>query len=128
MFITRLLEKIYQLGQPIQLLFQEPEILKTWDDYLWSYSATSFLPHDLFSETPDCPIVLLTAKDALAAHPILLNLASQIPAAFPSTLERAIEVVSSDPEDLRISRERYRGYQALGFEIKTHKLETNTTK
>jgi len=43
--VPRLLEKILNEGSSVAFLFKEKERLKYFDEFLWVYSADSFLPH-----------------------------------------------------------------------------------
>ena len=43
--VTRLLEKILEEGSRVAFLFKEKDSLNYFDDFLWTYSKESFLPH-----------------------------------------------------------------------------------
>jgi DNA polymerase-3 subunit chi len=52
---------------------------------------------------------------------LLVNLADQPPADLDS-YTRIIEIVDSDPERKRLSRERYKHYREKGCALETHNL------
>jgi len=119
----RLVRKVHRSGARILVWCEDPVALSQFDQLLWTFSETDFIPHvvasdPLASETP----VLLTAEaiDTLH-HEVLVNLGRQTPPMF-SRFDRLIEVVSGDDEDRTLARDRWRFYKDRGYPLNAHDL------
>ena len=107
------------------LLTNSLDLSRRLDDLLWTYSDRTFLPHDVW--TGEEPADSLS-KILIGEHPapdayreLLVNLADQPPADL-DRYTRIIEIVDSDPERKRLSRERYKLYRERGCALETHNL------
>lgn len=119
----RLVRKVHRSGARILVWCEDPVALSQFDQLLWTFSETDFIPHvvasdPLAAETP----VLLTAEaiDTLH-HEVLVNLGRQTPPMF-SRFDRLIEVVSGDDEDRTLARDRWRFYKDRGYPLNAHDL------
>ena len=67
-------------------------------------------------------VVLIGESPAPPSHrQLLINLANRLPDDF-GNFERIAEIVDVDPENKRLSRERYKAYRERGCELDTHNL------
>ena len=85
-----------------------------------TYDLT-FLPHAVASspQAAETPILLSTNLAELRGD-VLLLLDDHLPEGWKDAFERfsrIIDVVSTDPEELRLSRDRYRAYRKAGVEL-----------
>ena len=90
------------------------------DKLLWHYPATAFMPHchcDTEAATLT-PVILNDGNERKFPHHELLISLHEECAPFFSRFERVIEIVSSDAEDSRRGRERYRFYKDRGYELR----------
>ena len=122
------------------LIDKDDELLSTLDEALWSYDATSFIPHQrllhaTISEPKDASKSVQENNEALA--PVLLS--SYMPADFKGIVlnttihpvnrfmaatnnaqpTRVLELIKPDPESTQEGRHKYKAYQQLGYEL-TH--------
>lgn len=125
-YACRLTRKALHAGCRIVVRHQDATQQAQFDDLLWSFSDTDFLPHvaiddPLAAHTP----VLLSLDDQTAGvdqlaatghNQILLNLSDTVPADF-TQFERLIEIVPAAPEATQAGRERYRHYQKQGYPL-----------
>jgi DNA polymerase-3 subunit chi len=120
-YACRLTRKALAAGCQLVVRHQNQSQLAEFDQLLWAFSDTDFLPHvtvldPLASHTP----VLLSLEaenDAgIDSHhnQILLNLSDNIPADF-ARYERLIEIVPQAA--MQAGRERYRHYQQQGYQL-----------
>ncbi len=127
-YACRLIRKIVNAGQanaaaPLVVFCQDEDRLQQFDDLLWQFSPTDFIPHvratdPLAKDTP----VLLTADDArLPVHHLLLNL-DDAPPPFFSRYVRLLEVVSLLDDDKLKARERFTFYRDRGYAMTRHDL------
>ena len=107
----------------------EREVLDRFDQALWTYQATGFVPHvragsPLAAETP---IVLSDSGDNLPHHDVLLNLSGEWPPFF-STFERLLEIVAVDEADKELARKRYSFYKERGYDIRVNDIDAGGRK
>ncbi len=118
-YSCRLLRKIWA-GQLRVVVVAERELLQALDAALWSVGPTEFIPHCQAgapaSTLAASPIWLAEAWPEGAAHEVMLNLGAGVPAHFDQ-VERYLEVVSTEPEDVQAGRQRWRHYQERGIAI-----------
>ncbi len=96
--------------------------LQAFDQYLWAYDATSFVPHVFASSAlaASTAVVLSTADEGLngdvphSHYGLLIHLGRTVPERF-SRYERVIELVASDEASVLKGRERYKWYKQRGY-------------
>jgi len=91
----------------------------TLDKLLWHYPATAFIPHSRgdAGATVQMPVILVHGGDKFPHHELLISLHDEcLP--FFSRFERVIEIITSDAEDSRLGRERFKFYRDRGYELR----------
>ena len=124
-YACRLLRKA-NAARALVTVTGEPDLMRELDGALWTFSALEFLPHcHAASATPQVlaksPVVLTESLAETPHHEVLVNLGVAVPRGF-ERFERLIEVVSQDPEDRQLARERWRHYADRGYAITRHDL------
>jgi len=89
------------------------------DRLLWTRDQLSFIPHcradsPLAAETP---ILIADRLEQVAQTERLMNLSSEIPAAY-QRFQSLIEVVGQEEEERQAARERVRFYKEQGCEVR----------
>ncbi len=89
------------------------------DKLLWQYPATAFIPHcrSDAEEAAQMPVVIDQGSDKFPCHDLLISLHDECTPFF-SRFDRVIEIVSSDAEDGRLGRERFKFYRDRGYELR----------
>jgi DNA polymerase-3 subunit chi len=102
---------------PLFVRFSDVAAMQAFDDLLWTFDASSFVPHGI--DDPHAPICLgLVAPDSFVG--CCLNLADD--AADPARFERILEIIGST-DDARIQgRHRFRWYRQQGIEPQTFEV------
>ena len=124
-FACRLLRKAHRQGERVMVTAPAP-VLEALDRALWTFAAHEFVPHRrLGADRPSpavvtrTPIWLSEGPTPTPCPPILLNLGAPMPATLHS-FSRVIEVLDTDPDEVRTGRARWRDYAARGLNIKHH--------
>lgn len=143
-FACRLVEKISRLGREVCINTIDAQQSQQFDELLWAYNPTSFIPHESCIGRSDTAIAPEAAADAksktltdissetakvwishdenfLDHHDTLINLSTKQPPHF-SRFERLVEIVVQEESILAASRERYRFYQERGYPINNHDM------
>ena len=121
-YSCRLLRKIVARDLRVVVTCAQDELAQL-DQRLWSEPANGFLPHCLASAPAATleatPIWLALALPPQAGCRVLLNWGADPPEQLAG-IERLLELVSTDPADAQAGRQRWRHYQARGFEIQPY--------
>jgi len=122
--------KRYLAGDRLLVYCSDGARLTAFDRLLWAFDDISFIPHVRADDrlAPETPVVLTASSPEAAraamggeAQPWLLNLDDGCPPGSES-FARIMEVVSDDPAERQVARERWRAYQALGLQLNAHDL------
>ena len=123
-FACRLAARAYDASARVVVWSPQPELLDRFDQTLWSYQPTRFVPHchhdsPLAAETP---VILARSGESLPHHDVLLNLGQEWPPFFAS-FDRVLEIVGTDDADKERARARYAFYKQRGYELKVNDIE-----
>jgi DNA polymerase III subunit chi len=92
----------------------ENEALKAFDAHLWTFDASSFVPHVFASNAlaSKTPVLLSVGNEALphSHYALGINLGTSVPEHF-ARFERLIELVASDEASVLAGRERFKFYK-----------------
>lgn len=120
----RLLRKAYLSGANV-VVTAEPEVLAAFDELLWSFSPTDFVPHCRASESDNSlsgtPVLLAESLVAVPPHGVLVNLGQETPDGF-ERFERVIEVVTQADDERLAARSRWKYYTDRGYAMQRHDL------
>lgn len=132
-FICRLTEKAWSHDNDVYIHTQDEQHATKYDELLWTFNETSFVPHQLFSNnTNQDDLNQATAKNILIGHhatdeiptkyhDVLINLNDDTPSFF-SQFERVAEIITTDETSRSKGRERYQFYRDRGYALETHKM------
>ncbi len=122
LLVCELARRGYAANLPILVLACDAAQAEALDDLLWSFDPDEYLPHQIVGtdEGEDDTPILIAAPDAdTAPRPLLINLRDAAPT---GAFERVLEVVPADPAARGPLRERWKHYQALGFDVAKHDM------
>ncbi|MCF6226416.1 MAG: DNA polymerase III subunit chi [Xanthomonadales bacterium] len=117
--LCTLVRKAWTAGFKTSILVKDAEQAKKLDEALWQDSG--FLAHEILSteKHSQAPTSLVTTAKHL--QPLVINLSSQPLQAF-NKLQRVLEIVPNQASLRQQSRDHYRNYQQLGWQLKMHKI------
>ncbi len=131
-FACRLLRKAYRQGARV-LVLAPRERLALLDRLLWTFDERDFIPHLVVSSlrgpadadadrAARTPIWLAEEHAAVAGRPglpsIVVNLGAPAPAL--QGVQRLIEVLGVEADEVGAGRQRWRAYKQQGLDIRHH--------
>lgn len=118
-FACRLIEKAYRSRCKVYVHLNNEAEAKAFDELLWSFRDSSFIPHGLISSESleeNCPIHLGYAELQPPNFDVMVNLANEIPSTV-ARYKRVLEVVIQQDDVLSATRNHYRYYKERGYPI-----------
>jgi len=124
--VCRLAEKAWREGRTIHIRCDAADSVTYFDDLLWTYKDTAFLPHAKLDSTEAVGVSVTLGHGGQTPDTadVLINLGDDVPDYF-SRFERVMETTGSDAHGRTAARERYRFYQERGYMLNTHKLDSH---
>ncbi len=120
----RLAEKAYLASQSVLIWHTERAELEMLDERLWTFTDTSFVPHDWLGGGAEAP-VMLSVEPPAGPVQILIHLGlSMQPPPFLAHVARVIEIVDGEPSRRDAGRARFKAYRRMGLSPGTHTLQT----
>lgn len=91
------------------------------DDLLWAFDEDAYVPHQIAGDEEDelAPVLIAPPEIDAPLRPLVINLRD---AAVEGSFERVLEVVPADASARGPLRERWKQYQARGFELNKHDM------
>ena len=125
-FICRLTEKAWLQNNAIYIHTMDEAHSSKYDELLWTFNETSFIPHQLDateSDKSDKAVLIghQSTADITHHHDVLINLNHEAPSFF-SQFDRVAEIITNDETSKIKGRERYQFYRDRGYALETHKM------
>ena len=121
----RIIEKAFDVGHRVYVRVANAAEAQRLDDLLWTFSDRAFIPHQVWNSEEaahDVVKVLIGESPAPANHrDVLVNISGKLPEEI-AAFTRIAEIVDTDPERKRLSRELYKQYREAGCALDTHNL------
>ena len=122
LLVCELARRGYAANLPILVLARDAAQAEAIDDLLWAFDPDEYLPHQIAGMDEgddDTPILVATPQMDVPSRALLINLRDAAPA---GSFQRVLEVVPADPSARGPLRERWKHYQALGFELNKYDM------
>jgi DNA polymerase-3 subunit chi len=104
LLVCELAKKAYAAQQPTLILARDHEQAHAIDELLWAFDDDAMIPHQLAGDDDDAQTAVLIVPPDVDTP--------------DRPCQRVLEVVAADPDARDGSRERWREYQRLGFELR----------
>jgi DNA polymerase-3 subunit chi len=116
--VCALVAKAFAQRMRTALFIPDPQVAQACDRLLWTFQATSFLPHCFAHDrlAPETPVLIVQRPEDAGHDELVVNVSPDTPPSF-SRFRRLIEVVGRDEEDRRQARDRWRFYKERGYEV-----------
>lgn len=113
--------KAWRAGMPVFLRGSDAAQCSEVDELLWRFKAESFVPHSLYEEDTQAPVVIGLDEEPARAQGVLINLGSTLSPQVEH-FSRVIEIVNQEPDLLTACRENFRSYRQRGYDPKRVEL------
>jgi len=113
--------KAWRAGLPVFVRGSDARQCSEVDEQLWRFKAESFVPHSLYEEDPQAPVVIGLDEEPSSAQGVLINLGSTL-SPHVERFSRVIEIVNQEPDLLTACRENFRSYRQRGYDPKRVEL------
>ena len=121
LLVCELARKAHHAGMPTLVLARDAAQAETLDELLWEFDPDDVVGHQIAGDEEDeLVLVLIATPDSDSPlRPLVINLRD---AAVEGSFERVLEVVPADDSARGPLRERWKQYQARGFEVNKHDM------
>jgi DNA polymerase-3 subunit chi len=122
--LCKLAHKAFALGHRLYVLTGDDVEAQRLDQLLWTFSAGSFVPHELCADNtnhPLTPVLIGTRPPPDNFEDVLITTTPDVPDCF-SRFRRVAEVVGGDEPGKQRARDRFRFYRDRGYTLQTHTL------
>jgi DNA polymerase-3 subunit chi len=113
--------KAWRAGMPVFLRGSDGAQCAELDDLLWRFKAESFVPHSLYQDDAQAPVVIGLDEQPSSPQGVLINLGSTLSPQV-DCFSRVIEIVNQEPDLLTACRENFRSYRQRGYDPKRVEL------
>lgn len=120
----RIAEKAYLAKQKVVVLCADAEVLRRFDEMLWTFADGTFVPHDTVNAAGlpcDAPVALTTGSLPAGHADVLVNLGDSVPPSFEQ-FARVAEFLDARPEVRAAGRDRFKTYRGKSIEPQTHNV------
>ena len=111
----RLAHKAWRAGFMTFIRCSDAQQQAELDELLWTFRKPSFIPHALYADTCQAPVVLGLNERPQFSSGILINLHKEI-STHLDCFSRVIEIVNQEPEQLKVSRQNFVNYRKQGYQ------------
>lgn len=116
--VCELARKAYDANLWTLVLARDAAQAEQLDDLLWDMGDDVFIPHQIAgadSDEDEAAVLIATPDTDAPLRPLVINLRD---AAVEGSFDRVLEVVPADESARGPLRERWKQYQARGFDLK----------
>ncbi|WP_445938186.1 DNA polymerase III subunit chi, partial [Pseudomonas sp.] len=89
--------KAWRAGMPVFLRGSDAQQCNEVDELLWRFKAESFVPHSLYQDDAQAPVVIGLDEEPSSAQGVLINLGSTLSPQV-ERFSRVIEIVNQEPD------------------------------
>jgi DNA polymerase-3 subunit chi len=123
-FCCQLADKVVQMGKPVFVLTNDAARTRLLDDIMWTFSDSSFVPHDIQGDTDDVgTTVIIGHEKPVDGGYLLINMSEKLPPDL-TMYERVAEIINEEARILQQGRARYSHYKSDGYPLHYHEINS----
>jgi len=121
LLVCELARKAFDANLSTLVLARDADQAEQLDDLLWSFDEDAYIPHQLAGDDEDelAPVLIAGPDVDTPMRALVINLRDD---AAQGSFDRVLEVVPADESARGPLRERWKQYQARGFDLKKHDM------
>jgi DNA polymerase-3 subunit chi len=121
--VIQLTAKAWAQHAHVRVLTADEAMTAQLDQLMWTWPPTGFMPHCRLASgvAGETPIIVDHVPDHRGPAAVLVNL-QRSPPGFFARFERLAEIVPNDADAIAAGRERWKYYNARGYEMRSHNL------
>jgi DNA polymerase-3 subunit chi len=122
LLVCELARRACDAGSPTLILARDHEQAEAIDDALWAFDPDAYIPHQIAGSDEDddeTPVLIASPGADAPGRTLIINLRD---AAVALPCERVLEVVPADESAREPQRQRWKEYQARGFQMNKHDM------
>ncbi len=113
----KLISEEFEQKIPVHIIVPNQELLNQVDETLWHYPLDRYIPHESTNIKPEfCLVSMSELQIYVGTGESLVNLSDSVPKCLKQ-FDHVHEIVIQNPQELLLSRERYKQYRALNYKI-----------
>ena len=122
-YTCRLAEKAFQLNHRVLIHISNQDVLTQLLELLWTFKATSFLPHATCSDpnAEKTPVIISQQTNPVNKGTVLISLTQTFPDHYKD-FQRIYHIVPKQPNMINQARHTFRQYRNLRIEPRTIRL------
>ena len=121
-FCCQLADKVVKMGNPVFVRTKNAAETRLLDDMMWTFSDSSFLAHEVQSDTVDSDAPVIIGHNASAPTTyLLINLGGELQEDI-ERYERIAEIINDAPDVLQRGRARYSAYKKAAYPLHYHEI------
>lgn len=115
--------KAVRQGRRIWVYAPEESIARRYNHMLWSYQPLSFVPHVMHASplAARTPVVIASSLSGALHQDVVINLGADHLTDFEA-FSLLVEIVSQEPSDRQVARQRWAHYKERGYSIEAYDL------
>lgn len=131
-FACRFIRQVYP-SQSILVWFNSEKECVEFNQLLWEFEPTAFVPHEIFEisttshQVADSTVVMIGFGEELpekVQHTVVLNLSDvDWTSALTRSSQRIVEIIPNDLDALTQARSRFRWYRQAGLTLEHHNMQ-----
>ena len=125
MLACRVADKAYRTGNKVFLKLNNMEDAQLLDDLLWTFSQSSFIPHQLCQDgyKVDSPVAIGVSPPHVNDIDVIISISDEPLIEF-TRYQRIVEIVGSSDNEKTLGRKQYKYYKDHGIEPNVHKINS----
>ena len=121
LLVCELARKAHDANLWTLVLARDAEQAQQLDELLWEFDADAYIPHQMAGDDEDelTPVLIATPESDTPMRALVINLRDE---PVNGSFDRVLEVVPADDSARGPLRERWKQYQARGFDLKKYDM------
>ena len=121
----KIIDRAYRSGHSVYLWTRDDQESGLLDDLLWTFSQSSFVPHQLCQDgyKTDSPVAIGVSPPGADDIDVIISISDEPVVEF-TRYQRIVEIVGSSDDEKALGRKQYKYYKDHGIAPNVHKINS----